>query len=131
MKWKKAHHARGGALCAQLGIASMWVIPGIEDGVMFQVMIGGMMIRSGKAPDVEEAKNQALEVLTAECRNLYRQASRARHPEAERLVKEAKKNFEEEGVLEFDEDAVISTGDHGSYIECWHWLPEEYQSHGG
>ena len=37
----------------------------------------------------------------------------------------AKKLFEVEGELEFDEDAVISTGDHGAYVQAWVWVPEE------
>ncbi len=41
---------------------------------------------------------------------------------------QARITFEEDGVLEFDDNPKVSRntdGDDGAYIQCWVWVPDE------
>lgn len=51
--------------------------------------------------------------------------------QAEKYVTAAKKKFEKEGTLEFDDDPTVSWvspeegGDKGAYVSCWVWVADE------
>jgi hypothetical protein len=38
----------------------------------------------------------------------------------------AKRTLRRDGVLEFDDNAVVSTGaDNGAYVQCWAWVEDD------
>lgn len=40
----------------------------------------------------------------------------------EQYRKKAKEKYEDEGTIEIDEDALVSTGDCGAYVQAWVWV---------
>jgi len=44
----------------------------------------------------------------------------------EQVLERAKELYEEEGLIEFDEEPVLSKGDgRGAYVQAWVWVPIE------
>ena len=37
----------------------------------------------------------------------------------------AKEKYEDEGTIEIDESALVSTGDCGAYVQAWVWVYDE------
>ena len=41
------------------------------------------------------------------------------------IVAEAKAEYNEEGRIEIDDNAILSRSDEGAYVQAWVWMPKE------
>lgn len=45
----------------------------------------------------------------------------------EQAYREAARDYQRDGDLEFDDNAVVSLGDDpGAYVQCWKWIPKSH-----
>ncbi|MHB1768515.1 MAG: hypothetical protein ACYCUV_11785 [Phycisphaerae bacterium] len=69
------------------------------------------------------AKSEEISGLESQIRQRLLLQEKEAASSAEYLIT-ARKIFEEEGELEFDDDAVVSLGaDDGAYVMAWRWIP--------
>jgi hypothetical protein len=54
-------------------------------------------------------------------------AARQAEEHRQKIVSHAKEYYEDEGELEFDDNAEVSENDDtqedGAYVQCWKWVP--------
>lgn len=80
---------------------------------------------------MKKAKTPVNRLFERERRNRERRkkaekARRSRIRKDRQYVRAAKEHYEEEGILEIDENARVSraTEEHGAYVEAWIWIDD-------
>lgn len=81
------------------------------------------LMRLSKMPAVEQIRH-AINLIESLQDVIERIAAEESAVKA-RYIAAARKLYEREGELEFDDDPVVSLGsDPGAYVQCWRWVSD-------